>query len=188
MGTDKFLLCLPNGFLHDRLLHELEAAFPNSKSMNISLHDQKQANSFNAGFSEKVKILFDLRSEHIGPAAGLLAAYEEDHSAYWAVLACDHPLMTHTELARLYDNFEEPVTCFKNSDGYVEPLVGIWSPTALQKLKENVRNSQFGPSKTFKQLGGKSISPLNPQTLFNTNTKDEWEQALQFLLDSPPKA
>jgi molybdopterin-guanine dinucleotide biosynthesis protein A len=63
----------------------------------------------------------------IGPAIGLLVAHAHNADAYWLVLACDYPLVTAEALRQLCEEFEEPVTCFVNRDGFVESLVVAWA-------------------------------------------------------------
>jgi molybdenum cofactor guanylyltransferase len=48
--------------------------------------------------------------------------------------------------------FEEPDTCMMNVDGFGEPLVGIWSPKAVQYLKSNLDKGITGPSKPILEL------------------------------------
>jgi molybdopterin-guanine dinucleotide biosynthesis protein A len=63
----------------------------------------------------------------IGPAAGLLAAHAHDADTHWLVLTCDYPFVTVEALRQLCEEFEEPVTCFVNRNGFVEPLVAAWA-------------------------------------------------------------
>jgi molybdopterin-guanine dinucleotide biosynthesis protein A len=56
------------------------------------------------------------------PVAGLLTARARNADAHWLVLACDYPLVTVEALRPLREEFEEPVTCFANRDGFVKPL------------------------------------------------------------------
>ncbi|GAM91375.1 hypothetical protein ANO11243_094250 [Dothideomycetidae sp. 11243] len=180
MGSDKFQLRLPdNSLLWVRLAKELEQAF-NKEDIYISFHDQQQRARADVPSDCQYQIVYDQLSE-VGPAAGLLSAYSTDTEAYWVVLACDYPLMSRLELSRLFHKFEEPVTCFENLEGFVEPLIGIWSPSALRMLVENVRHGHCSPTKAFRQLRGKTVLPLNPQSLLNVNTPAEWEGALQLL-------
>jgi molybdopterin-guanine dinucleotide biosynthesis protein A len=89
----------------------------------------------------------------IGPAAGLLAAYKNDPHAHWLVIACDYPLLTSDALQQLYDAYEEPVTCFVNSQEWCEPLLGIWVLTRYRSsramLEEDAR-AQAWWSKNYK--------------------------------------
>jgi molybdopterin-guanine dinucleotide biosynthesis protein A len=186
MGRDKFLLPVFDKPLYVYLIEELRQAFAVAKSIHISLHNEGQVEAANIDASLSIGVILDNVRERLGPAAGLLAAHHVDPLAYWMVLACDYPLMTRSELRRLFDGFREPVTCFQNADGFVEPLVGIWGPAALATLEDNASKGQFGPSRTFKQLSGTNVAPLDPRTLFNANTREEWETALGVLTSEKP--
>lgn len=115
-----------------------------------------------------------------GPAAGLLAAYHSDPTAHWLVLACDFPFMTSTMLKLLRQEYEEPATCYENAEGFCEPLLGIWSPQALECLEENVRKGRTGPKSTVGDVGGKMIMADNQKSLISVNTPDEWEEAMRL--------
>ncbi len=189
MGTPKHLLHLKDGkplYMH-RLSH-LAQACPNAKAVYISVRDPEQA--FHVGaFSEFcTSILYDgkwkgdiyIPAPDIGPASGLLAAHRHSPDSHWLLLACDYPLMTVEELLRLKELFEEPLTCFRNEEGFPEPLVGIWSPAALQRLQENVAKGVTGPARVVKMLGIKCIEPVDNDALVNTNTREEWDRAMQL--------
>jgi molybdopterin-guanine dinucleotide biosynthesis protein A len=78
---------------------------------------------------------------------------------------------------QLVESYEVPATCFKNADGFSEPLLGIWSPSALQTLEENVSSGNSGPSHTLRRLSSKLIAPMQEEWLTNVNTKEEWKAA-----------
>lgn len=142
----------------------------------------------------QLRILYDDSIEYmnipleqgVGPAAGLLSAYKHDPQATWLVLACDFPLMTVNALKRLQDCYEHLVTCYKNELGYSEPLLAIWSPTALRALEGNVLRRRFGPSSVIQNLEGKLLvaSSRDNNFLFNTDTPEEWAEALEAVPDS----
>ncbi|KAK4243680.1 bifunctional molybdenum cofactor biosynthesis [Corynascus novoguineensis] len=76
-----------------------------------------------------------------GPAAGLLAAHRADPARTWLVIACDYPLLTQRALERLCAKYRPPVTCFRNADGFCEPLLGVWGPDGLAELERRVKGS-----------------------------------------------
>lgn len=86
--------------------------------------------------------------------------------------------MRSKDLAKLLQEFEDPIICFLNADGYYEPLVGVWSPCALEHLMEHVRKGATGPTRAVKELQGKTIRPTDEYILLNVNIKDEWNRAL----------
>jgi molybdopterin-guanine dinucleotide biosynthesis protein A len=85
--------------------------------------------------------VFNLRHyAPIGPAAGLLSAHEKCRDA-WFVVACDYPLATKETVFQLCEVYQPPATYFL-VDEQIEPLFGIWSPEALDKLKTNVERER----------------------------------------------
>ena len=166
MGQAKHLLRLPNScLLFDHMVDILKSAGPVAISAR---RDQ--------GISHP-RVIID--SQSIGPASGLLAAHRYDATAHWLVVAIDYPLIQPAALQQLLDEFQEPVTCFQNGDGYCEPLLGIWSPGALAELAKNVAIGIDGPIATFRQCKGTALSPKDSKWTVNCNTPAEWEAAMQ---------
>ena len=107
----------------------------------------------------------------IGPASGILSAYEQ-YNDTWFILACDFPLATYAAVNQLFKAHRPPATYF-GVDGQIEPLFSIWSPEALETLKNNVKAGKTGPIYTLKAMGP-YIEPLDKNWLVNTNTPEEW--------------
>lgn len=195
-------------FIH--LLQVLAESFPESDTLYMSLRDKTamdklctdsriirvSENTLLMQVNERrrdlsVRVLFDFDTEDyygcqkedddIGPAAGLMAAYREDPTANWVVVACDFPLLTPAVLWQLRGSFEGPVTCFVNKEGFFEPLLAIWTPEAFRRLEWNVNDGILGPSSVVRQLGGNGIRPDKEEWLFNANTKAEWGVALEMM-------
>jgi molybdopterin-guanine dinucleotide biosynthesis protein A len=124
-----------------------------------------------------IPILEDQYPE-IGPAAGLLTAYLSAPESDWFVFACDFPLAEPEAFSFLLKSRKPGVTCFMHSGGTPEPLFAIWDQDSLQKLKINCENGKTGPIQTLREVPHHLISPLNPDWLNNTNSKEEWERLL----------
>ena len=116
----------------------------------------------------------------IGPAAGILAAHRHDPNSTWLVMACDYPLITRSELQNLFDKYDGRLICFKNAEGWAEPLIGLWSPEALERLGYNVANGMTGPKMVLEDLNSRLISPKDSRCLLNANTMQEWEAAVKL--------
>jgi molybdopterin-guanine dinucleotide biosynthesis protein A len=187
MGSPKHLLPLPDGPLYLHLIRTLHNALPSITTHHISLadgsttDDMLRIGNVNIACTSSppttviLSIITDTVPVEMGPAAGLLAAHEYDRSATWLVIACDYPLLEAAAVSQLVDSYEEPATCFRNGEGFSEPLLGIWSPQALNILRGNVESGRSGPSYTLKRLGSKLIEPMDQKWLTNVNTKQEWE-------------
>ncbi|KAK4148472.1 bifunctional molybdenum cofactor biosynthesis [Chaetomidium leptoderma] len=191
MQSPKHLLQLPDGRpLYQHQIDLLARTLPTTPVIYISLAQDSELDDYlqslastttsknptshattNLEAKPKVKVIHDLtpnqspESESAGPAAGLLAAHNAQPDTTWLVIACDYPLLTTTALQQLCRAYHPPVTCFRNRDGYCEPLVGIWSPEALGRLAERVDAAArggggcssgrrgVGPSRVVKENG-----------------------------------
>jgi molybdopterin-guanine dinucleotide biosynthesis protein A len=191
MGSPKHLLPVAGGGpLYLQLVRVLYEALPNITIYHVSLADrsatdenlrcgevQLSSESSFAGKTIALRTVTDAASQDIGPAAGLLAAHRYDSAATWLVIACDYPLLGAAAVKQLIEGYKAPATCFQNKEGFGEPLLGIWSPEALESLKRNVENGRSGPNYTLKTLGSTLIKPFQEEWLINVNTRPEWEAA-----------
>jgi molybdopterin-guanine dinucleotide biosynthesis protein A len=140
------------------------------------------------GWEQAASPLYDSQ-DSIGPAAGLLAAFEADATATWAVLACDYVLTESATFVQLVDTYRDPGVCMAHpEDGQPEPLIAIWSPPALAALAANVAAGWTGPCRTLKQVGMHLVLPSQRQWLINVNTPDELAQAEAVLTQAPALA
>ncbi|KAF5560725.1 beta transducin [Fusarium phyllophilum] len=201
MGSPKHLLTLPDGRpLYQHQIEVLRKACPEAETVYISLAqdsemDELLKNASKASYEatpgeNSIEIILDLESsqgnESKGPAAGLLAAYESDPAATWLVVACDYPSITADALQELQSRYKPPVTCFRNKNGFCEPLLGIWSPEAISHLKENCKAGKLSPSKAVRERDGHTYLPEDSEALLrNVNIRSEWEDALRSLRDEP---
>lgn len=189
MRFPKHLLPLADGTpLYRHQIETLGKACPESPTIYISLAKDSPLDGFlQSRAQEDVTIIYDLGSntitESAGPAQALLSAFHFDPTLTWLVLAVDYPLLEVDALQRLLKEYQPPVTCFRNSEGFCEPLVGIWSPDALGQLRDNVKHGRSGPSLVVRELGGKQVEvPVgHSEWLKNVNTKEDWEQVLTIL-------
>lgn len=97
------------------------------------------------------------------------------------VLGCDYPLLPPSALQQLVLEYQDPVTCFVNEEGFTESLIGIWGPEALAKLGNNVEGGRSRLNGVVKEVGGKIVRPLREGWITGTNTKEEWEKAMAVL-------
>ncbi|KAF4624204.1 hypothetical protein G7Y89_g13970 [Cudoniella acicularis] len=207
-GRSKEVLPLPDGRLaFEAALGTLHDVLPSARTIYISVRDEaqfqvlesrwKETRSKNTGNSAgedfghdhdhkhvahpEIEPIFDHQETNTGPATGLLAAHAAFPDYTWLCLSCDYPTLPPSALQQLLLEFQPTVTCFVSQNGFAEPLVGIWDSDALRKLKENVSAGESGLDTVIKGLGGKMISPLREEWIMGTNTKEEWEQAMEIL-------
>ncbi|KAL4724314.1 hypothetical protein ACLX1H_008927 [Fusarium chlamydosporum] len=203
MGSPKHLLPMPDGRpLYRRQIDVMRETQPNVDTIYISLAQDSQLDDFlreamrssdSAAISgTKIEVIIDTETseseESKGPASGILAAFQRDPDATWLVVACDYPNITTSALEQLMSSYQSPVTCFRNLQGFCEPLLGIWSPEAIKHLQDNCDKGKLSPSKAAKELNGLMVLPSGDveMLLQNVNTKEEWESALR-LLHIPPQ-
>lgn len=193
MGKPKHLLEMPDGTtLYHHQLKVLQAACPEAPSIYISLsrespQDPSMQNVTILTGTCKLEFIYDLEANQTGrsagPAAGLLAAFQAFPDSSWLVLACDYPFMAAKALVQLQLAYRPPVTCFRNTEGYCEPLVGIWNPKALACLAESYSKGKSSPSSVVNELGGQMVTPELDKTLLlcNVNTEEDWAVAMDKL-------
>lgn len=202
MGYPKHLLQLPDGTpFYKHLWNLLRQTCPDASTIYISLAQDSPLDAFLHNLAAtceyldtaSLAIIRDLEtnnsSESGGPAQGLLSAFRSNPTATWLVVAIDYPLLTANALQRLRDVYTPPVTCFRNSEGYPEPLIGVWSPEALGRLAENVRSGKSsGPCAVVRELGGFQVDITTEESacLTNVNTQRDWDQVLRIIVAREP--
>jgi molybdopterin-guanine dinucleotide biosynthesis protein A len=118
----------------------------------------------------------------IGPAGGLLAAHATHPCATLLVVGCDYPLLPPSALQQLILEYEPPLTCFVNSEGFTEPLIALWSPEALDVLERNVKEGRSGLNGVVGMMEGvKLVKPLRETWIMGCNTRHEWDKAMRVL-------
>lgn len=101
----------------------------------------------------------------LGPAAALLTAHKTHPSTTFLVAAVDFPYITQQTLSYLLEHHTEPspvTTYFHPSDMHPEPLLSVWAPEGLKRLRRNAiegvvqadggRRRRTGPCYTAKEL------------------------------------
>jgi len=223
MGSPKYLLPIPsiqNGglvstplFIHSTCLHvatrQLCSITPTNQ-VTLSTRSAAQADELklliNSPTMADIAVDFVYDSHNnAGPAAGLCAAHASRPRAHVLVTGCDYPLLQPAALSRLFDQhvkLKKAVTCFVNGDGWAEPLLAIWSPTALARLTRLVEEAQgrgVGPTRMLRMLekeaqehdgdsidftmGVNNITPDDAEWLTGVNTKEDWQAAEKKLTE-----
>jgi molybdopterin-guanine dinucleotide biosynthesis protein A len=174
----------------------------------ISTRDASQDEELQTLFSNSIVEQTRLRYENDripdnGPASGLLRAHEHDPEAHWLVTGCDYALLeVETLLTLINEHLDagKAITCFSNAEGWNEPLLAIWSPTALSKMQDlSQEASAIGPNRVIREYvtaeahvvskeafcyGVHIIKPAKESWLRSTDTKDDWEAVQPELLSN----
>jgi molybdopterin-guanine dinucleotide biosynthesis protein A len=137
----------------------------------ISVRDSQRDDPLRAQFP----LIVD-RLQDCGPAAGILAALEQDPLASWLVVACDLPLLDEATLATLVSSrFKEgDATAYvSDADGQPEPLCAIWEASSHAALLACVTHDNGSLRKALIHLRTRLLPAGGSNTLLNTNTPDE---------------
>jgi molybdopterin-guanine dinucleotide biosynthesis protein A len=105
---------------------------------------------------------------NIGPAGGLLAAYEKNPTSAWLILACDMPFVTSDTIQSLvqHRNPSYAATVYMLSE--IEPLFAIWESRALAHLKNEVLQGKSSPLRALEALTCEKLKG-DPSILRNVN-------------------
>lgn len=188
MGEPKHMMQTPDGSsLLQRTFDLMSDVFQQTSTVYVSIAQDSVLGSFMTDNMASARLIFDEEENttvrSAGPASGLLSAYHMDPTAIWLVVGCDYPLLTTHALDCLRQAYEPPITCFQNSDGFFEPLVGIWSPPALHALEDEVVTGKGSLTAAIKRCDGNTVSAPDgcEHWLFNVNNQEEWHRALELL-------
>lgn len=124
------------------------------------------------------------RLENVGPAAGILAAFDAHPGAAWLVLACDLPFLDRDTLAQLVAQRDSTraATAFRSAhDGLPEPLCAIWEPASRAALAAGVTAGRSCPRKFLLGSDAKLIDLPQPAALDNVNESQEYWSAMDTL-------
>ena len=184
MGSPKHLLDHIYGRpLYEHTLEQLKRALPEANTFYISLRQESQLADIElstpALASMNIQPLYDATSISIGPATRLLAAHAYSPTATWLVVGCDYPLLTTEALEQLLDEYAPLVTCFGNVQGFAEPLLGIWRPEALGRLKVNVAKGMLSPNKVVREMKSKIVLPKHQKWIMGADTPEDWDAATE---------
>ena len=117
-------------------------------------------------------------SPGLGPAQGLLSAWQEFPDVAWLLLAVDMPRV-NLELLRILiaqRNQDRIATALQHADGTIEPLCAIWEPSSRARVVQQL-NSGAGSLRQVLQQGNVELATLpEPQRLVSVNTPQERAQ------------
>ncbi|BGP25336.1 molybdenum cofactor biosynthesis protein [Rhodotorula toruloides] len=195
MGRPKALLPHPKTGMplykhHLRVLEELEqeGVFPEGVWIS-GRGDQRDE----LELPEAIHYVVDdpAKNGDIGPASGILQAFDQNPDATWLLLAVDLPFVTRSAIVHLLQSHptDSPVSLFLHpSDGNPEPLFSVWTPRALAQLRENCKKGKSGPCRAAKDVwGGKivegcgGVKVLEENWITDADTPEEWERAIASL-------
>jgi molybdopterin-guanine dinucleotide biosynthesis protein A len=167
MGTDKALLTRPDGATW--LEHAAGLLGGVCEAVWVSARADQMLPT-PAG----VDIIVD-GYKQLGPAAGLLSAWDRFPDRPWLVLATDMPWV-HSDHLRLLLRTRDPnatATVFRHSDGFAEPLCAVWEPQARPTLQCRVARGDASLSALLKVTTVNWLAVADPSWLASANTPVE---------------
>jgi molybdopterin-guanine dinucleotide biosynthesis protein A len=131
----------------------------------------------------ELPLIVDEESESLGPAAGLLAAWEQRPQAAWLVLATDLPFVDTALLNRLVDRRDPGclATAFRHADGVPEPLCAIWEPRARLSLIERARSGDRSLRRLLTSRAAALIDAEDSRRLASVDVAAEYDEVLRQL-------
>lgn len=119
--------------------------------------------------------------KEIGPIGGIYSALRTMHEDYVFVTACDMPKIKKRVIEVLLNNIEHDDKCivFKDEEGRIYPLGGVYSKKCLPIIKEMIDNHNYKLQNLVKKLDGKVLSisecDLDDELFINVNNPEEYE-------------
>lgn len=119
--------------------------------------------------------------QEIGPIGGIYSALKVVKEDYVFVIACDMPKIKKNLIEILINSIEPEDKCvvFKDDEGRVYPLGGIYSKKSLPIIKEMIDNKNYKLQNLVKKLDGKVLSisecNLDHELFINVNNPEEYE-------------
>lgn len=193
-GTRRELLSLPNGkLLYEHSLQNLHEALPRAKIIYVSIHSESQKQALTTDklqhqsetdpshhdhdpdhapqkFPDLQFLINDKNEDNESdPVTALRTAHHQFPDSKFLVTSCEYPLLGPAALQQLILEYEEPVTCFMNGNGVIQPLIGIWGLKALKKM--DASGGDLGT--LVRDLGGKVVKPLREEWIRGSESEEE---------------
>ncbi|MCQ2512185.1 MAG: molybdenum cofactor guanylyltransferase [Lachnospiraceae bacterium] len=127
------------------------------------------------------EIVTDLYPEQ-GPLGAMVSVFEQTELEEFAIIPVDVPNADLELLSRLYDRDYEgltgkPVRFFRESNGKLDPLVGVYSREVAEMMKESLIQ---GKNKMIQAVEGQYETVVIEEGFFhNINTQEEYKRLLE---------
>ena len=119
----------------------------------------------------------------VGPATGLLTAWQAAPDNAWLVVAVDLPFLNCETLDALLAGRRADclASAFEHPDGTLEPLCTIWEPAALAVLLARVEAGDASLRGLLEAGPTARLVPPSPEAIISVNSPEERLRALERL-------
>jgi len=116
----------------------------------------------------------------LGPLGGLYSVFCAYPDKAILIIATDMPEVEIVHVENLLDNRDKSViaTCYKNSQGFVEPLFAIWENSVKEIIDNLIRENKLSMRMILKNHKSKVIPIPDENALLNINTQEEKDKYL----------
>ena len=110
----------------------------------------------------------------LGPAAGLISAWNTVPDAAWLLVAVDMPLLDRATLTALTDGRSRAhlATAFRHGDGVLEPLCTIWEPAARVLLERRLERGDASLRRLLESGPVRVLTPPTPEALSSVDSPE----------------
>jgi molybdopterin-guanine dinucleotide biosynthesis protein A len=118
--------------------------------------------------------------ENLGPLGGLYSLFKAFPDKSILIIATDMPEVEVRHVTNLLENraTDSVATCYKNSDGFVEPLFAIWENSASRIIDGLIKENKLSMRMIIKNHKAKIIDIPDEKALLNINTEEEKDKYL----------
>lgn len=119
-----------------------------------------------------------------GPLAGIYSGMEAVMAKKYAVLPCDMPLITEHVMKQLCHLHDRDITVV-TTDGYLQPLVSIWSRHMKDQIKSALAKGRFKMTDVLDRfetvkIDGKMLTH-SPHVFMNVNTVENDKEMRKWI-------
>jgi molybdopterin-guanine dinucleotide biosynthesis protein A len=115
----------------------------------------------------------------MGPLGGVVAALEQSRYERNLILGVDMPFVPVKVLEKLVELGGREMVLLAEADGYVQPLCGVYSRSALPGLRRELGAGRLKLKDAIKAVGGDAYVRIGEESWFrNLNTPDDFRAAL----------
>ena len=118
--------------------------------------------------------------EDLGPLGGLHSLFKSYPNKSILIIATDMPEVEVSHITNLLENRDNNslATCYKNTDGFVEPLFAIWENKTSVLVENLIAENKLSMRMILKNHKAKVIPIPDEKALININTEEEKDKYL----------